>query len=64
MATVEQRLDKLEADVAELRRQSAGDKKKEWLSKVAGSFRDDPEFAEIVKLGREIREADRPKGDE
>jgi hypothetical protein len=57
--TVEQRLEKLEADVAELRRQSAAGIKKEWLSKVAGSFRNDPDFAEIVKLGREIREADR-----
>ncbi len=59
--TVEQRLEKLEADVAELRRQSAGEKNKDWLSQVAGSFRNDPDFAEIVKLGREIREADRPQ---
>ena len=56
--TVEQRLEKLEAEVAEPRRQSAIEKK-DWLSRVAGSFRNDPEFAEIVKLGREIREADR-----
>ena len=63
-STVEQRLEKLEADVAELRRQSAGENKKEWLSQVAGSFRDDPDFGEIVKLGREIREADRPQNGE
>ncbi len=62
--TVEQRLEKLEADVAELRRQSASEKKKDWLSQVAGSFRNDPDFAEIVKLGREIREADRPRNAE
>ena len=57
--TLEQRLEKLESEVAELRRQSAGEKKKDWLSQVAGSFQNDPDFAEIVKLGREIREADR-----
>jgi hypothetical protein len=59
MPTVEQRLDTLEAQVAELRRQSAGEKKTDWLSVVAGSFRNDPDFAEIVQFGREIRAADR-----
>ena len=32
---MEQRLEKLEADVAEFRQQSAGEKKKEWLSLVS-----------------------------
>jgi hypothetical protein len=36
----------------------------DWLSRVAGSFKDDPVFAEIVRLGREAREADRPADDE
>ena len=56
---LESEVARVEAEVAELRRQSAGEKKKDWLSQVAGSFGDDPDFAEIVKLGREIREADR-----
>ena len=55
-----ERLEKLEAEVAELKRQSAA-KSNDWFSVVAGSFKDDPEFAEIVRLGREIRQADRPR---
>jgi hypothetical protein len=35
-----------------------------WLDRIAGTFRDDPVFAEIVRLGREAREADRPADDE
>jgi hypothetical protein len=62
-STIEQRLEKLEADVAELKRQNDA-KKKDWLSVVTGSFKDDPEFAEIVRLGREIRRADRPQDGE
>lgn len=31
-----------------------------WYLKKAGLFKDAPEFAEIVRLGREIRQADRP----
>jgi hypothetical protein len=57
--TVEQRLETLEAQVAELKRQSVGDKKTDWLSVVAGSFRNDPDFAEIVQFGREFHAADR-----
>ena len=60
--TVEQRLEKLETEVAELKRQK--DAKADWLSVVAGSFKDDPEFAEIVRLGQEIRRADRPRDGE
>jgi hypothetical protein len=35
----------------------------DWLDRHAGSFKDDPVFEEIVKLGREFREADRPPDD-
>lgn len=31
-----------------------------WIQKVAGSFKDEPEFDEILRLGREIRQSDRP----
>ncbi len=57
--TIEQRLEKLEAEVAELKRVSTAETKKDWLSVVAGSFRNDADFAEIVQFGRDIREADR-----
>jgi hypothetical protein len=61
--TIEQRLQKLESDMAELKRLN-GERKTDWFSAVAGSFKDDPEFAEIVRLGREIRQADRPRDDQ
>ena len=57
--TIRDRIEKLEFEVAELKRRSIVENKKDWLSKVAGSFRNDPDFEEIVRLGREIREADR-----
>jgi hypothetical protein len=56
-------LETLEAEVAELKRQNAATKD-DWMSVVAGSFKDDPDFAEIVRLGREIRQADRPRDGE
>ena len=31
-----------------------------WFRRTAGMFRDDPGFAEVVRLGREFRESDRP----
>jgi uncharacterized protein (DUF433 family) len=34
-----------------------------WFEKVAGSFKDVPEFDEILRLGREFRQADRPPDD-
>ena len=52
--TIEQRLERLESGVAELKRQNNAEKK-DWFSAVAGSFKDDAEFAEIAHLGKEIR---------
>ncbi len=31
-----------------------------WLEEVSGSFENDPEFDEVVRLGKELRKADRP----
>ena len=51
---IEQRLTKLEADMAELKRQNVAGKK-DWFSVVAGSFKNDPEFAEIVgRAGKSV----------
>jgi hypothetical protein len=36
------------------------DQKGNWLNEVAGSFENDPEFDEVVRLGKELRKADRP----
>jgi len=58
--TVEQRLSRLEKEFAQLKSQSANaGERSGWISDVTGSFQDDPEFDEILRLGREIREAER-----
>ena len=60
-ATIEERLTALELQVAQLlKQQSTTQKKPSWFEKIAGSFKDDPEFDEVLRLGREIRNADRP----
>jgi len=35
----------------------------EWFNRVAGMFENDPGFAEVVRLGRQFRESDRPPDD-
>jgi hypothetical protein len=35
-----------------------------WLDDVSGSFENDPEFDEVVRLGKELRKADRPDSGE
>jgi hypothetical protein len=58
--TLEERVAHVENDVAELKskverlRPGQG-----WIDKITGSFKDDPDFEEILRLGQEIRQADR-----
>ncbi len=35
-----------------------------WLDEVSGSFETDPEFDEVVRLGKELRKADKPDSGE
>ena len=63
MATVEERLDRLEKEVILLKFSQSNKvdlaaKKPGWIAKIEGSFKDDPDFAEILRLGREERQAD------
>ncbi|MCU0713961.1 MAG: hypothetical protein MUC43_18030 [Pirellula sp.] len=63
MATVEERLERLEKEVRLLKLSQVAEidlaaKKPGWVSKIEGSFKDAPEFAEIIRLGREERQAD------
>lgn len=63
MATVEERLERLEKELNLLKLSQSGKidlaaKKPGWIAKIEGSFRDDPDFAEIIRLGREERQAD------
>ena len=67
-------LEQLERDVAVLKTQVAGliarlpptpldAPKDDWLSAVLGRFKDDPEFGEAVKAGREFRKTGRLPND-
>lgn len=58
--SIEERLAILEKEVAELK-QGKGQDKGNWIRKISGSFKDDPEFGEILRLGKEIRESDKEK---
>jgi hypothetical protein len=63
MATVDDRLSALEAEVLRLRTCLLnGGKPQSWLDAVAGSFRNEPEFDEVLRLGREIRANDPQNG--
>lgn len=55
----------MEQELAELksRVRSSGASRNNWIDAISGSFKDDPEFAEIVRLGKEIRDADRPQSE-
>ena len=45
-------------ELAELKRKTRPERDgKSWIERIAGTFRDDPDFDEIVRLGREFRKA-------
>jgi hypothetical protein len=59
--TIEQRLEALEQEVAELKRRlDAAKPQGSWLDQVIGSMKDEPDFGEVIRLGAAIRRADRP----
>ena len=61
----ETRVANLEAIVAELQQKVANGEKEEipWWKQIMGTFDDDPDHEEAMRLGREYRESLRPKGD-
>jgi hypothetical protein len=65
--TFSRRIAELEAQVLRLSRQvnaqpTSGETA--WWKKIVGVYKDDPEFEEAMRLGREYRESLRPKDDE
>lgn len=63
-STIEERLADVERDVSDLKSEFKGLRSKHhWIDRIVGSFKDDPEFDQILRLGREIRRADRPGGE-
>jgi hypothetical protein len=60
-STIGSRLKAVEEAVAEIKQKlEAGHPASDWLNHVIGSFADEPEFDEVIRLGREDRMADRP----
>jgi hypothetical protein len=63
--SIEERLASVERDLAELKaRFPPVPKPENWIERISGSMQDYPEFDEILRLGREMREADRPKDED
>lgn len=61
-STLEERLEHVEQEVAQLRSQVRTlQPRTNWLQAMTGMFNDDPEFDEIIRLGRELRKADQPQ---
>jgi hypothetical protein len=61
-STLESRLEQVEQDVAHLKSQvQTLQPPGNWLEAMTGAFKDDPEFDEILRLGKAQRDADRPQ---
>ncbi len=56
--TIEERHENVERELAELKTLIA---RPNWISAISGTFKDDPEFDEVLRLGKELRQADRPE---
>lgn len=63
--SLEERVAALEAEVEQLKRQFTGQPLDDtpWWKKIVGTFKDDPEYEEAMRLGREWRESFRPRDD-
>ncbi|MEZ6153384.1 MAG: hypothetical protein R3C09_25055 [Pirellulaceae bacterium] len=58
--TIESRLARIERELAILKARTSRDKSN-WIAEITGSFKDDPDFDEIVRLGKEMRDAEQPE---
>ena len=59
---LEQRLAALEAEVAMLKTgKSEKEDNRPWCEKIYGTFANDPDYEEAMRLGREYRESTKPK---
>ena len=60
LGTIESRLARIERELAILKVRTSRDKSN-WIAEITGSFKDDPDFDEIVRLGKEMRDAEQPE---
>jgi hypothetical protein len=62
--SVEDRLSQLEREVVRLKlRAKAILPKENWISSVTGTAKDNPDYEKIVRLGKEIRDAEQSPED-
>ena len=54
---LEARLERVEKELAELKAALAGQQGKPWYREIVGVFAGDEAFAEIIRLGRLIRQS-------
>ncbi len=66
MPNVEERLASLEEEVARLKARTNCDQTNSapWWERIRGNFKDDQDYDEAMRLGREWRESFRPKEDD
>jgi len=59
--TIEKRLEGVERELAALKGVVKSLKPDpNWISAISGTFKDDPEFDEVLRLGKELRDAEPP----
>jgi hypothetical protein len=58
---LEERVAQLEQDILQLKSNATNGSARAWWERVAGRFENDPAYNEIMRLGREFREAQRPE---
>ena len=58
---LEQRVTQLEKELRQVKAQLGARRQVPWYRQILGEFKDDPVFDEIVRMGRQIREADRKR---
>lgn len=62
MASIEERLAKIEQELSDLRRERAqGTHRKNWVFHQSDRFKGDADLKEIFRLGKEIRDEERTK---
>ncbi|HSI37323.1 MAG: transferase hexapeptide repeat containing protein [Phycisphaerae bacterium] len=58
---IESRVEMLERELADVRRRlDRAEISGNWLNALVGSHEDNPDFDQVLELGRQIRAADRP----
>jgi hypothetical protein len=60
---LEKRVTQLEQEVLQLKSNASNGSSQPWWQRIAGRFENDPVYDEIVRLGREYRQAQLPEDD-